>query len=122
MTDPHAPIAGALTGAGLGSMTMLLGAQVDALVLGLSAALFTTIWLESIDSRLKAASAVLFSALLAGYGSPVAAGYLADAVPAAAKSAEALRLLLAVVIGGAAPSLVPLSLRYLGGRLKGGQT
>lgn len=116
----HATV-GALTGAGISSITIVLGAQVDALVIGLIAAVFVSIWLESIDSRTKAASAVLFSAMLAAYGSPVAAGVLAANLPAAAVDAEALRLLLAMVIGGSAPSLVPLAIRYLGRRIEGGQ-
>ena len=119
MADPHAVIAGALTGAGVSSVTLILGAQADALVIGLVAAFFVSTWLETIDSRIKAASAVLFSAMLAGYGSPVAASWLASSVPAIASSAEPLRLLLALVIGGSAPSLVPLSIRYLGNKING---
>lgn len=112
---------GAVAGAGAGLTTLILGAQVDALVLGLCAAVFVSIWLEQIDSRIKAAAAVLFSAMLAGYGSPVAASWLLSSVPSITPSAEPLRLLLAVAIGGAAPSIVPLSLRYLGRRIEGGK-
>lgn len=119
MADPHSQIAGAITGAGISSFTIVLGAQVDALVVGLIAAVFVSTWLESIDSRIKAASAVLFSAMLAAYGSPVAAGMLASNMPAAAADADALRLLFAAVIGGCAPSLVPLAIRYLGSKIDG---
>jgi hypothetical protein len=52
MADPHSPITGALTGAGISSVTVVLGAQVDALVVGLVAAVFVSTWLESIDSRM----------------------------------------------------------------------
>lgn len=115
MPEPHSTvIAGALAGAGVSTVTLFLGAQVDALAVGLVAAVFVTIWLETIDNRLKAASAVLFASLLAGYGSPVAAGWLAASVPSIAGNADALRLLMALAIGGASPSAVPIALRYLG--------
>ena len=100
MADPHATIAGALTGAGISSVTIVLGAQVDALVVGLIAAVLVSSWLESIDSRIKAAGAVMFSAMLAAYGSPVAAGLLVSEIPAIATNSDSLRLLLAVGIGG----------------------
>lgn len=119
MADPHSPIAGALTGAGISSITVVLGAQVDALVVGLIAAVFVSTWLEFIDSRLKAACAVLFSAMLAAYGSPVAAGVLASNIPIAASDADALRLLFAALIGGVVPSLWPLVIRAGGRKING---
>lgn len=119
MADPHSPITGALTGAGISSVTVVLGAQVDALVVGLIAAVFVSTWLESIDSRIKAAGAVLFSAMLAAYGSPVAAGVLASNIPVAASDADALRLLLAALIGGCAPSLVPVAIRFMSRKIEG---
>lgn len=119
MTEPHSTLGGALAGAGASSVTVFLGAQVDALVLGLMAAVFASIWLDTIDSRSKAAAAVLFSSMLAGYGSPVAAEWVAGNAASVAGNAEALRLLLALLIGGAAPSLVPLGIKYLGNKLGG---
>lgn len=120
MAEPHSSIvAGALTGAGISSVTIIMGAHADALVIGLISAVFVSIWLESIDSHVKAAAAVLFSAMLAAYGSPVAAAMLISSVPSSAGSAEPLRLLLALLIGGGGPSLVPLAIRYLGNRLNG---
>lgn len=108
---------GVLTGAALSTTSLVLGAQVDALVVGLIAAVFVSTWLESIDSRLKAASAVLFSAMLAGYGSPVIAVMLTANMPTAAASAESLRLLLAAGIGGVVPSLWPLVVRAFGKKI-----
>jgi hypothetical protein len=119
MTEPHSTIAGALAGAAVSPVGLFLGAQVDALVIGLVAAVFVSIWLEQIDNRLKAASAVLFSALLAGYGSPVAAGWVATNVTSLASGADGLRMLLALLIGAAAPRLVPLCFKFLGKKLDG---
>lgn len=113
-------LSGVTAGAAAGATTVLLGAQADALVVGLMAAVFVSIWLESIDSRVKAASAVLFAAMLAGYGSPVAASWLVGYAPSVAQSADQLRLLLAALIGGGAPALVPISLRALGRRIENG--
>ncbi len=125
MADPHAPIVGIIAGAAISPAAIVLGAQVDALIVGLIAAVFVSTWLESIDSRIKAAAAVLFSAMLAGYGSPVAASIIAASVPAAATSSDSLRLLLALVIGGCTPGLVPiartLAIRWMGSKIPGGQ-
>lgn len=115
MAEPHAStVAGAFTGAGISiSGGMLLGAQIDALAVGLLAALFVSFWLESIDNRLKAAAAVLFSSLLAGYGSPVLAAWAASSVPGMAGVSPGLRLLGALCIGALAPVLVPVIMRRL---------
>ena len=109
----HETMSGIATGAVAGSTTVLLGAQVDALAVGLIAAIFVTIWLEKIDNKIKAASAVLFAALLAGYGSPVAAEWVMASVPSVSHSTESLRMLLALLIGGGAPSLVPVAIQYI---------
>jgi hypothetical protein len=121
MIDPHSTAAGALAGAGISSVTILMGAQVDALILGLISAVFVSIWLDTIDNRIKAAAAVMFSALLAGYGSPVAAAWLTSNSYVASNN-DALRLLLALLIGAAAPSLVPIGIKYLGNKINGGQS
>lgn len=121
MTDPHLTTASTILGAGAGSVTVLLGAQIDALIVGLMAAVFVSIWLDTIDNRIKAAAAVLFSALLAGYGSPVAAEWISGNTPSVASNAEALRLLLALLIGAAAPTIFPLGIKYLGNKINGGQ-
>lgn len=121
MADPHAPITGIAAGAAISPAALVLGAQVDALIIGLVAAVFVSVWLESIDSRVKSAAAVLFSAMLAGYGSPVAADIIAANLPSA--SADSLRLLLALVIGGGAPGLVPvmraLAIKWAGNKVGG---
>lgn len=123
MADPHAPIAGFAAGAALSPAAIVFGAQVDALVVGLAAAVFISIWLESIDTRAKAAAAVLFSAMLAAYGSPVAANIISAQIAAISAGDDSLRLLLAAVIGGLAPSLVPmmrtLAIKWAGDKVRG---
>lgn len=77
MPDPHSTTAGVIAGTGIGLTGTLLGAQVDALLIGLMAAIFVSIWMPTIDNRIKALAADAMSSLLAGYGSPVAAAWLA---------------------------------------------
>ncbi|MBI3096327.1 MAG: hypothetical protein HYY97_15775 [Rhodocyclales bacterium] len=113
MAEPHTSI---VIGAGVGLGTALLGAQVDALALGLVAAIFVSIWMETIDDKIKAGSAALLSAMLAGYGSPFAAAWAASQVPSIAGNADALRLLMAVLIGAGAPTVIPVAARWLRGR------
>ena len=72
--------------------------------------------METIDDKLKAGSAALLSALLAGYGSPKLAAWVAHTVPAVGANDDTLRLLMAVLIGAAAPSLVPIAMRWIKGR------
>ncbi len=114
MPEPHSTAAGAAIGAATSAPLILFGAHVDALVLGLAAAISVVIWLESIDNKLKAASAVVFSALLAGFGSPAAADLAISKLPALSGTGDSLRLLMAFAIGGAAPYVVPLLMRRIG--------
>jgi len=119
MADPHSTIAGALVGAGAGASTVFIGAQVDALVIGLVAAVFVSIQLELIDNRIKAASSVLLASLLAGYGSPVVAEWVAKTAWLGLTNSDQLRLLLALLIGVAAPSLVPITIKFLSKKING---
>lgn len=112
MSEPQS----SMIGAGVGLGTALLGAQVDALALGLMAAIFVSIWMETIDDKLKAGSAALLSALLAGYGSPKAAAFAASTWPAIGAADDTLRLLMAVLIGALAPTVIPAAARWLKGR------
>jgi len=121
VTDPHSTIAGAVAGGVTSTVSLFMGAQIDALIIGLVAAVFVSIQMDMIDNRLKAASAVLFASLLAGYGSPVAAEWVAGNAASIGANSEALRLLLALLIGAAAPSLVPLGIKYLGKKINGEQ-
>lgn len=98
-----------LAGAGIGLTGTIMGAQVDALVMGMIAAVFVSIWLPSINDRLRAASAVAISSLLAGYGSPVLAGWLIAEQHGFTGGPE-LRMLIAVVIGATCPALMPATI------------
>jgi hypothetical protein len=120
MTEPHSSVAsGALTGAGISTVTIFLGAQVDALVIGLTAAVFVSIWLQTIDNKIKAAAAVIFSAMLAGYGSPVVAAWASNNLANPAISIDSLRVLFALMIGAVTPTLFPLALKALGRKVDG---
>lgn len=110
MTDPIHPIlAGAVLGASLSLTGTVLGAQTDALVLGLMAAALVSAWLQKIDSVGSATAAICLSAMLSGHGSPLAAELLST-LAGGPTNGESLRLFCAVVIGAASPSLVPLLL------------
>lgn len=121
MPEPHSTTAaGVAVGAGIGLTGTVMGAQLDALLLGMLAASFMSFWLPAIDSRARAAAAVAMSSLLAGYGSPVAAAWLASEQHGFADGGS-LRLLLAVVIGSVGPTLVPVILTRLQALARGGQ-
>lgn len=107
MPEPHSTTtAGIAIGTGIGLTGTVMGAQVDALIVGLVAAILISFWLPTIDDRRKAAAAVAMSSLLAAYGSPVAAGWLAGTQPELAAGSP-LRLLVALGIGAVCPTLVP---------------
>lgn len=120
MTDAQA-VTGAVGGVVVGAGGVVVGMHVDALVLGIIAALCVTTWLGSFDSRLKVAAAALFSGLLAAYSSPVAADYVAANYASVAHDPAALRIPMALVIGGIVPLLFPVLIRVLGGKLGGAQ-
>lgn len=108
MAEPHSTTAaGILLGTGIGLTGTIMGAQVDALLLGMFAAILVSIWLPSINDRWRAASAVGLSSLFAGYGSPVATAWLA-AEQSGLRADSPLRLLVALAIGAGGPTLVPV--------------
>jgi hypothetical protein len=111
MAEPHVS-SGVLIGATISPVVILLGAQVDALVVGLMVSVFASFWLSSVDSKPKAASGIVLSSLLAGYGSPVAAVYFVSVAPGVAGSGDGLRLLCAALIAAVVPWLLPLLVRY----------
>lgn len=109
MAEPHSATgAGILTGAGIGLTGTVLGAQLDALVIGMMSATFMAIWLPSINDKLKSASAVAMGSMLAGYSYPVA-NWVAKSFDGIDYS-ETLRLLMAALIGIAIPALLPTML------------
>lgn len=115
----HEPYSGTIAGAASGVTLVILGAQVDALVIGLFAAFFVSIWLDGVNNKVKAGAAVVFSAVLAAYASPVLTLYLSAQFPAVSANMEALRLLLALVIGALTPTAVPMMTVYAANKLKG---
>lgn len=121
MPEPHSTTAaGVFVGAGIGLTGTILGAQIDALLIGMFAATLMSFWLRTIDSVPRAAAAVAMSSLVAGYGSPLAAAWVASNMAVA--DAAALRMPLALAIGAAAPTLVPLFVRRAAGFAQGGQS
>jgi len=121
MPEPHSTAVGLAIGAGIGLTGTVMGASVDALLVGLFAAILVSIWMPSIDNRVKAASAVAFATLLAGWGSDVAAGWVA-VNQTGIQDATPLRLLLALMIGGAAPTVMPTAMERLKAIIKGGSS
>lgn len=118
MAEPHATAAGVIIGSGIGLAGSFMGAQIDALVVGLMAAVFISIWLPTIDSKAKAAASVALSSLFAGYGAPVAVAVLVAKYPEFPLN-ESARLLLALLIGTVTPVSVPLGLGRLQTYIKG---
>lgn len=113
MAEPHSSAIGAAAGAAAALPTLFLGAHVDALFLGLLAAVFSSIWLPTVDDKIKAFSAVCLSALLAGYGAPIAVANAASVVPGIVATADQARPLLALIIGAVCPALVPVLINKL---------
>lgn len=111
MPEPHSTAIGIAVGAGIGLTGSIFGAQADALLIGLVAAILISFWLPTIDDRRKAAASVALSSLLAGYGSPVMAAWLAGTQTAMPAGAELSRLL-ALLIGVFCPTIVPVALGW----------
>lgn len=111
MPEPHSTAIGIAVGAGIGLTGSIFGAQADSLLIGLIAAILISFWLPTIDDRRKATASVALSSLLAGYGSPVVAAWLAGTQTAMPESAEMSRLL-ALLIGVFCPTIVPVALGW----------
>lgn len=124
MPEPHtsALLGGAAAAAPISVIVggTLLGAQIDALLVGLLSALFVSAWLHEINSVLRSAAACLFASLVAGYGSPAAASVLVGMLPAG-QDANNLRLLSAMGLAAIAPGVVPLLLARARGYAQSGQ-
>lgn len=111
MPEPHTVsvvTAGAASGGAVGLSWVLLGAQADALVVGMLAATFVSAWLPQINDFFRSAAAVLLSTLLAGYGSPHVSAWLASSLPNG--QSDSVRMLSAVLIGAIAPRVFPILL------------
>ena len=89
------------------------GMDLDALIVGLMAATFTTFWLQTVANVPKAMSAILFSAMLASFGGPVASVYLISSFPSLAQTSNSLILLSAVLIGGSVTWAFPVLINFV---------
>lgn len=122
MPEPHSTTAGIIIGGSIGITGSLFGAEIDALLLGMFAAIFVSIWLPTVNDRIKAAAAVALSSLMAGYGSPVAVAWVVSDQAALSSSGSPLRLLMAIAIGAACPTIVPVAIArmqsFVGGAAK----
>lgn len=103
---------GALAGAAAAVPMLILGAHTDAIVAGLLAAVLISCWLPSIATVWRAFAAVLFSSLLAGYGSPAAAILISTYVGPLSGGADALRMPTAFLIGALTPACWPIVQRW----------
>jgi len=111
MPEPlHSTAVGVAVGAGIGVSGSVFGADAQALLVGLVAAVLISFWLPTIDDRKKAAAGVALSSLFAGYGAPWGSTVLADRFHVA--GGPPLVLLLALVLGVACPTLVPVALGW----------
>lgn len=110
MTEPTSAAAGAYACAVTALPLAIFGAATDALVLGLFAALLVSILMPTISTRIRAFSAVLLSGVAAGYCAPVLASVAASQVTALAGSGDTLRMPIALLIGVAAPTAIPVAL------------
>lgn len=120
MAEPHSSTAGGIiTGASIGLTGTIMGAQLDALVIGMFAATMMSIWLPSINDRLKSAAAVAMASILAGYSHPVAI-WLSRSFESVDYS-DPLRLLMAAIIGMAVPALLPDILTRVRALIDGGK-
>lgn len=108
MPEPNSTAAGIVIGSSIGLSGLLIGAQVDALLIGMAAAILASIWMPAVDNRLKAASSVGLSTLLAAYSSPVIANWLANSQDGLTGINEPIRLLSAMVIGSLSPAVFPV--------------
>lgn len=103
--------AGICAGAAVALPCSLLGAQTDAMVVGLIAAVLISFWLEAIDDRKKAFLAVLTSSLVAAYASPPVAKQMVAWFPAVGGDADGFRLACAFGLGALGPTIIPKLLK-----------
>lgn len=114
MLEPHSSTASGLaigTSAGILSGTYL-GADIQALVIGLIASILVSAWLPAVSGRVRAASAVLLASLFAAEGALAVAIYMAPSIPGV--ELEHLKQLAATMIGACTPTLFPIFLSWAG--------
>jgi len=88
------------------------GLDLDAMIVGLMAASFSTFWLDTVNNIPKAAAAILFSAMLAGVAAPVVTVYVTGEFPGLVNAGNALPLLVGALIGSTVTWGFPLVINY----------
>ena len=116
VTDTTANQAGAAAGALVALPIGLIGLQPDALGVGIFGALFVSLWMPTVCTRRRAFSAVVLSGFAAGYFAPIAAPAIAAEIKWLHTTAESLRLPVALLLGIAGPTLLPLFLMLIKSR------
>ena len=89
-----------------------LGLQYDLLLVGTAGGLVALSMMPQ-TSRIKMALTVITSAIVAGYGGPLAAAWASDTFLWTAKTGDALRWFSAFAVGVSAQTIVPVGLRFL---------
>lgn len=108
------------TGAGIAlpvaASTLMAGADPLGLLLGLVSATMITFLLGSVDNRWKAIAGILFAAMLSGFAAPVVAAGILHQWPEWKSVMDLAHPLVSILIGGAAPTIIPAFLKGLARR------
>jgi len=121
MAEPHLTLAvtgSAAAALSISPMLIYFGVEPDVLVAGLVGSVLVMSWMRTINTFGRACSAGMFSALLAAYGSPSLTILIASKFSGITPDTQGLRMVVALMIGAAAPYLVPLIIKYLGNKVK----
>ena len=109
-----------VTGAGIAlpiaASTLMAGADPLGLVLGLMSATMITFLLGSINNRWKAVAGILFAAMLSGFATPAVAAAILHQWPTWRPVMDLAHPLVSILIGGAAPTIIPAFLNGLARR------
>ena len=109
-----------ITGAGIAlpiaASTLMAGADPLGLLLGMIAATLGTFLLGSVDNRWKAIAGILFAAMLSGFAAPVVAAGILHQWPDWKPVMDLAHPLVSIIIGGAAPTIIPAFLNGLARR------
>lgn len=96
--------------------TLLAGADPLGLLLGLVSATMMTFLVGGINNRWKAIAGILFAALLAGFATPAVGAAIMLQWPTWKPVMDLAHPLVSILIGGAAPTIIPAFLRGLARR------
>ncbi|WP_430434246.1 hypothetical protein [Methyloversatilis sp.] len=112
MTEPTSTAGGAAGGAAISLLpAVMLGAQIDALLLGLIGSFIAVAWFDELNSMRRAAASVIAGALVCGVLSGLLAVAMWSSLPARMQTllnVESLRMPIALVIGFLVPSVGPV--------------